>query len=62
MSSRDGSPTIICYSSDVFRTAGVFGVLSVGFLIYVRLRVPETKGRTFEAIEADLRQTSRRVA
>ena len=40
----------------------VFAVLSVGFLVYVRLRVPETKGRTLEAIEADLRQTSRRVA
>jgi sugar porter (SP) family MFS transporter len=39
----------------------VFAVLSVGFLIYVRLRVPETKGRTLEAIEADLRQTSRRA-
>ena len=40
----------------------VFAVLSVGFLIYVRVRVPETKGRTLEAIEADLRQTSRRAA
>lgn len=32
-----------------------FALLSVGFLVFVRLRVPETKGRTLEDIEASLR-------
>ncbi len=32
-----------------------FGVLTLGFLCFVRLRVPETRGRTLERIEADLR-------
>jgi sugar porter (SP) family MFS transporter len=32
-----------------------FGVLTLGFLAFVRLRVPETRGRTLERIEADLR-------
>jgi hypothetical protein len=34
-----------------------FGVLTLGFLAFVRLRVPETRGRTLERIEADLRGT-----
>jgi sugar porter (SP) family MFS transporter len=38
-----------------------FAVLSVGFLIFVRLRVPETKDRTLEDIEADLRPSAREV-
>jgi sugar porter (SP) family MFS transporter len=33
-----------------------FGVLTLGFLAFVRLRVPETRGRTLERIEADLRE------
>jgi sugar porter (SP) family MFS transporter len=32
-----------------------FGVLTLGFLAFVRLRVPETRDRTLERIEADLR-------
>ena len=32
-----------------------FGVMTLGFLAFVRLRVPETRGRTLERIEADLR-------
>ena len=32
-----------------------FGVLTLGFLVLVRLRVPGTRGRTLERIEADLR-------
>ena len=34
-----------------------FGILTLGFLAFVRLRVPETRGRTLERIEADLRGT-----
>lgn len=36
-----------------------FGILSLGFLVFVRLRVPETRGRTLERIEADLRDRVR---
>ena len=36
-----------------------FGVLTLGFLAFVRLRVPETRGRTLERIEADLRDRVR---
>jgi sugar porter (SP) family MFS transporter len=36
-----------------------FGVLTLGFLLFVRLRVPETRGRTLERIEADLRDRVR---
>lgn len=38
-----------------------FAVLTVAFLGFVRLRVPETKDRTLEAIEADVRQATREV-
>ncbi|MEP6649292.1 MAG: MFS transporter [Lapillicoccus sp.] len=36
-----------------------FGVLTLAFLAFVRLRVPETKDRTLERIEADLRDRVR---
>ena len=36
-----------------------FAVMSLGFLVFVRLRVPETKGRTLEDIEAHLQAPSR---
>lgn len=36
-----------------------FGVLTLLFLLFVRLRVPETRGRTLERIEADLRDRAR---
>ena len=36
-----------------------FAVMSLGFLVFVRLRVPETKGRTLEDIETHLQAPSR---
>ncbi len=36
-----------------------FALMSVGFLVFVRLRVPETRGRTLEDIEAHLHAPDR---
>jgi sugar porter (SP) family MFS transporter len=51
-----GTPAV---SAHVGMAFWFFGVLTLGFLLFVRLRVPETRGRTLERIEADLRDRVR---